>query len=301
MRTAQYRILTTILERVEVPSYVYAFERGRSIPAMAAHHVGRGTVISLDLKDFFTSIKQTTLQTIFGHLGVGEAPARTLSELCTYDSFVPQGALTSPKISNIVTSLTFGPIINQYCEERGLTLTIYADDITISCSDDIMKTSGFAAVKEIIDFVSQSVQRFGFRINRRKTKVMRPFQRQYVCGVVVNDKVNLQAKDRKRLRAIVHNCVTNGIEAEAAKNNVSAEMFVSQIGGKINWFNQLNQDAGGRMVDTFKVAKDAYAVQRAVAATGTDTAVLPEDTTSPDLSSSGPQALPWALEPIEAA
>ena len=276
MRAAQFLILTRILETIRVPDYIHAFERGRSIPAMAQQHVGKGVIISLDLKDFFTSIKQRHLQEIFQHLGVSATPARTLSELCTYESFVPQGALTSPKLSNIVSSLTFGPILKQYCDERGYTLSIYADDITISCEEDIVAANGYGATQEIIGAVTQCVAEFGFRVNRRKTKVMRPFQRQYVCGVVVNERTNLQQRERRRLRAIVHNCLTHGIEAEAAKNGISPETFVSQIAGKINWFSQLNQDGGPVLMESFQSAVRQYQESPKETTTVESPAVIPQ-------------------------
>lgn len=279
MRTAQYLILNRVLEQVPIPDYIHAFERGRSIPAMAQQHVGKGVVISLDLKDFFTSIKQRHLQEIFEHLGIAPTPARTLSEICTYDSFVPQGALTSPKLSNIVSSLTFGPILKEYCDERGLTLSIYADDITISADADIVAERGILSAHEIIGYVSQCVAGFGFRINRQKTKIMRPFQRQYVCGVVVNQKTNLQQRERRRLRAIVHNCQVNGIETEAAKNNLSPETFISQVTGKINWFAQLNQENGRALMETFRIAVEQYNNQPTPENTAVASEAVVENTT----------------------
>lgn len=252
MRAAQFRILSRILERVKVPDYVYAFEKGKNIPKMAEVHVTKGLVISMDLKDFFTSIKQHHLLGIFKTLGFNEAPAQTLSEICTYKSFVPQGALTSPKISNIVTALTFGPELKTYCDEKGYALTVYADDITISCEEDLVKQAGYDAAFKIVGFVSQLVGKHGFKVNREKTKVMRPFQRQYVCGVVVNSKVNLQKTERNRLRAIVHNTGTRGVEAEAAVSGLTPEKFVSRVMGQLNWFGQLNPEAGVRLKSQFK-------------------------------------------------
>lgn len=252
MRSVQYKILTQILNKIEVPEYVYAFEKGKSIPKMAESHVGKETIVSIDLKDFFTSIKQYHLMALFMHLGFGEAPARTLSELCTYESFVPQGALTSPKLSNIITALTFGPSLKRFCDEKGYTLSIYADDVTISSDQNLGKLGGGGAVDEIINTVSYEVSKYGFRINTKKTKVMRPFQRQYVCGVVVNRKINLQKSERNKLRAIVHNCVVNGVEAEAAKNNISASLFYSKVMGQLNWFSQLNPEAGARLKETMQ-------------------------------------------------
>lgn len=247
MRAVQFRILSRILNRVEIPEYIYAFERGKSIPSMAEKHVKKGLVISLDLKDFFPSIKQRRLYQVYRHLGFDVKPAKTLSELCTFKHFVPQGALTSPKLSNIVAALTFGPDVKKFADENNLTLTIYADDITLSSDDDLYKTIGADAVGEIIQSVSEIVQRHGFHMNHRKTKKMRPFQRQYVCGVVVNSKVNLQKTERNKLRAIVHNCVINGVENEAGKTGIDPILFMQKTMGRVNWFSQLNPLAGAAL------------------------------------------------------
>lgn len=269
MRVVQYKILTQVLDKIEVPDYIHAFEKGRSIPKMAEHHVGKDMIVSIDLEDFFTSIKQYQLFDLFQHLGFGEAPARTLSELCTYESFVPQGALTSPKISNIITALTFGPVIKKYCEEHSLTLSIYADDITISMDAETREKLGKGIVGNILRTVAREVGKYRFKINTKKTKVMRYFQRQYVCGAVVNVKVNLQKSERNKLRAMVYNCNKNGIEAEAAKSGLSADLFYSKLMGRLNWFSQLNPTAGARLksklkeVDVGKQSSDPIAVEKA--------------------------------------
>lgn len=256
MRAVQYRILTRILNKIEVPEYIYAFERGKSIPSMAEKHVQKGLIISLDLKDFFPSIKQQRLHQVFQHIGFDNMPAKTLSELCTYKAFVPQGALTSPKLSNIIAALTFGPDVKKFADENNLTLTIYADDITLSSKDDLYRTVGAPAVGEIVEAVSQIVERHGFKMNRRKTKKMRPFQRQYVCGVVVNYKVNLQKTERNKLRAIVHNCVKNGIVNEAGKTGTDPLLFKQRTMGRLNWFSQLNPLTGATLKANFDNIQD---------------------------------------------
>ncbi len=252
MRVAQYKILTNILEKIRVPAYIHAFEKRRNIPLMAAQHVGKKVVVSFDLKDFFTSIKQNHVEQIFKHIGFLDQPARTLSELCTYKSFVPQGALTSPKLSNIVTALTFGPLVKAYCDEKGYTLSIYADDITISSDQDLDGQEGRDTIKTLLSQIREFVSGYGFRINGEKTKLMKHHQRQYVCGAVVNSKVNLQKTERHRLRAIVHNCEKNGIIPEATKSNLPPDKFYSKTMGLLNWFAQLNPQAGNRVKDKFK-------------------------------------------------
>jgi RNA-directed DNA polymerase len=245
----QYRILKEVLEKYfKIPDYIYAFERDKSIPVMAKMHEGSFQVVSLDIKDYFPSIKQNVLLGLMKGVGFGESPARTLSEIMTLGPNVPQGALTSPKISNIVASTTFGPAVKEYCDQRGLSLTIYADDITISSK------SAFNA-NEAIDFVSGVLESFNFRVNTAKTKVMKKGSRHsrlYVCGTVVNEKVNLLKTERLRLRAIVHNSAKNGLEAEANKTGLTANEFLMRVRGKLNWFGQLNPEGSSVMIERFK-------------------------------------------------
>lgn len=246
MRSIQYRLLTKVLNKLNLPDYVYAFERNRNIPTMAALHVNKHCIISLDIKDFFHSIKQEKLYEVMCRLGLREYPARTISELCTYKAFVPQGALTSPKISNLITSVTFGPEIDAYCSLNNLTLTIYADDVTVSSNDTSINP------RQIIQDLTAYIQSHGFRINRKKTKVMFHGSRQYVCGAVVNTKVNLIVKERKKLRAIIHNVTKNGIEAEAAKTGMEPSKFLNFLRGRVNWFRQLNPVMGQAYFDKLK-------------------------------------------------
>ena len=227
---------------------------------MAAKHIGKHCVISLDIKDFFTSIKQHTLFDIMKRLNIGDQPARTISEITTYKAFVPQGALTSPKISNLVTSVTFGPEVQAYCTEKNFTLTIYADDITVSTDDKEVNP------KQVVRELSALVMHHGFRINHKKTKVMFKGQRQYVCGAVVNAKVNLIVKERKRIRAIVHNIIKNGIDTEAINSNKEPSQVLNYIRGRINWFRQLNKPMGQKYFDqlkTYLLAEKAKAQQDA--------------------------------------
>jgi RNA-directed DNA polymerase len=274
MRIVQYRIYSKILNRIQVPEYIYAFERDKSIPVMAAKHVGKQFVISIDIKDFFHSIKQNELFILFRNYGFDEKPARTLSELCTYKAFVPQGAITSPKLSNVISANTFGPLIKAYCDGQGLTLTIYADDITVSTEKKQV------SVSEIIHSLSDFVHRYGFRVNHKKTKVMRRHNRQYVCGVVVNEKTNLIKKERLKLRAMVHNLSLHGPENEALKTQATVDHFINVLRGRLNWFKQLNNVHGERLLVKFNVALNKYkdVIENQVVTTGLDVNVNTEET-----------------------
>lgn len=273
MRVAQHKILSRVLDKIEIPDYIHAFEKDKSIPEMARQHVGKHVVVSVDIKDFFTSIHEGRLNTLFQGLGLGEKPAKTLSEICTYKYFVPQGALTSPKISNLVTSKTFGPIVKEYCDARNLTLTIYADDITISSSSHF-------DVNGLLVFLKQTLESFGFKINSKKTKVYTRKTRQFVCGVVVNEKTNLLRKDRKKLRAIVHNVTKNGIIPEAAKSGKDPGEFISYLKGKLGWFKQLNLIQGTILIEKL----DDYLKENPLNLNSNPSVIIPQEGSESTLS-----------------
>lgn len=285
MRVAQYRTLTKLLNYLNIPDYIYAFEKKKSIPVMAALHTNKKVVLSVDIKDFFHSIKQNLLQSTFESLGIGDKPARTLSEICTYKAFVPQGALTSPKVANLVTALTFGPRIKEYCDQHNLTLSIYADDITISSDNPTLNVS------EVLTFVTTCITDAGFRVNREKTKVMWKTHRQYVCGVVVNAKTNMLKKERYKLRAIVHNITRNGLEAEAQKNGATTDQFANHIRGRLNWLKQLNKPLGEKYILKLKSYMDLVKAEQTVEQISMYSMLLEEPT--PQVM---PETAPTSLE-----
>lgn len=244
---------------IEVPDYIHAFEPGRSVPQMSALHSKKNLVISVDIKDFFPSISQKLIYNVLLGVGLNAAPARTVSELCTYKAFLPQGALTSPKISNLVVAATFGPPLLKYCQDRGLTLSIYADDITISTSKTFSdKLESGAFIKDVLSEIAKQVNLYGFKINKEKTKVMFRSTRQWVCGAVVNEKPNMLRRERLKLRAIAHNCEKNGIPTEAAKSGMTELAFIRKYLGRMNWLTQLNPALGAKIQPKFKALAKLY-------------------------------------------
>lgn len=259
IRLVQYRILSHILSKVDIPDYIYGFEKGKSVISAARCHLNKKVVISLDIKEFFDSIKQVRVEQIFKELGIGEDPSKILSELCTYRAYVPQGSLTAPKLSNIVASKTFGPEIKEFCDKQGLSLSIYADDITISYNNEfpnVEQAKAFAT--SISAFVTNTVEKYRFRINNSKTKIMPRHRRQWVCGAVVNEKVNMKKSERLQLRAIVHNASINGVEKEAHQAGMEPVDFIRKYSGRINWLCQLNPDAGVLLKKQFRKASGIY-------------------------------------------
>ena len=261
MATAQQWILMHILEKIPAHDAAHGFVPGRGTMSNAVPHVGRATVVNLDLKDFFPSITFPRVKGIFQDLGYSPAVATILALLCTecprrrveYSGkalFVatgprglPQGACTSPALSNLLARRLDSRLAG-LARKLGFAYTRYADDLTFSGDGDAAAKTGYllARVRHIVDDECLVV-------NEKKTRVQRPGRRQTVTGIVVNKRPNVPRRVTKRLRAILHHAQREGLSAQ---NREQRKGFEHWLGGMIAYVQMVNPDKGKRLRDAFK-------------------------------------------------
>jgi retron-type reverse transcriptase len=199
----QRRILSRVLSGLRAHPAACAYERGKSIAQNAAPHVGRAVVIKLDIVDFFPVTKATRVQKYFQRIGYSLTAARLLTRLTTHREGLPQGAPTSPRLSNLVNYGIDVRLAN-LAARRGGVYTRYADDITISLERDHPRR-----VRGIVQQVRRILRAYGYELHqKKKLKILRPHHRQLVTGLVVNERLNLPRKKRRELRAVVHHLRT---------------------------------------------------------------------------------------------
>jgi RNA-directed DNA polymerase len=225
LRGAQSWIADTILSRLGVSESATAFRPGLSIVDNAARHAGQGIVIRVDLRDFFPSITFPRVRGLFESMGYNPGVSSVLALLCTdaprahvRDGAVrwsvaigprslPQGACTSPAISNLVTR-QLDQRLMAVSSASGWVYSRYADDLVFSTSAE------GASPHRLIRLVTTIAADEGFEVNGRKTRIMRSPNRQSVTGLVVNEgTVRLSRRDLRRLRAFLHQCETKGLDA----------------------------------------------------------------------------------------
>jgi retron-type reverse transcriptase len=242
LATAQRWVLAHVLARLEVTPHAHGFVPGRSTISNARLHVGRDIVVNLDLAEFFPSITFPRVRGLFESVGYSPAVATLLALLCTEsprsavvhdgvtfwvaagDRALPQGACTSPAISNLVTRKLDRRLAGA-ARTLGWTYTRYADDLTFSAGAAV---AGSLAL--VLARVRHIVRDEGFTVNERKGRVQRRSQRQSVTGIVVNDKPGVPREELRRLRAILHRARTTGL---AAQNRAQHPDFAAYLRGKI--------------------------------------------------------------------
>lgn len=210
--------LNFVLQEVYNPNAAaMGFVRGKSVVTNAQVHLGQNFVYNIDLKDFFPSI---TSGRVFKRLMVkpfclNEKVASLISDLCSYkkgeNKVLPQGAPTSPTITNIICE-KLDIKLTRLAKAYGLKYTRYADDITFSGMRNVFAEDGkfCTSMRNIIE------KEEGFKINSEKTRLCQHGMRQEVTGLTVNTKTNVSRNYIKQLRPLIHNWEVKGYaEAQA--------------------------------------------------------------------------------------
>ena len=204
LKQLQRTILRRLLARLRRHPAAVGFERGESFVTNAARHCGKAVIIHFDVLDFFPSTGQRRVDDYFRAIGWNRQAARLITRLVTWQGHLPQGAPTSPRLSNLV-NYRLDARLHQLCQGYSATYTRYADDITISLD------SGSYDLHPLIGSVIAILRDEGYEPHLgRKFSVRRPHHQQRVTGLVVNEKVNLPRKTRRWLRAVEHRMQMQG-------------------------------------------------------------------------------------------
>jgi RNA-directed DNA polymerase len=202
-KAIQRRILRRLLARMPSHPSAFGFEEGRSIAHHAARHCGRALVLRYDAVDFFPTTRTARVEGLFLRYGWSAEATEVLVRLVTREGGLPQGAPTSPRLSNLVNRKLDEELSGRITRIHG-RYTRYADDVTISFPEDWIGQP--ERTRAIVD---SAFRRRGYRLHGiRKTRVRRRHQRQLVTGLVVNRKVALPREIRRLLRSARHRVAT---------------------------------------------------------------------------------------------
>lgn len=216
MKKIQHKLLEIFTELAIPSSIAKGYVRGFSTIDHAYLHRRRRHIILADLESFFPTI---TFQRVRGALlakpFVLEAKVATcVAQLCCKDGSLPQGAPTSPVLSNLICRALDRKIL-WLANRHRFTVSRYADDICFSSNKRDIPSSLVSYVDgDIIpgQALVSAVQSSGFSLNVKKFKVKERNSQQLVTGLVVNDGTALPRKWRRQLRTLLHILKNNSIE-----------------------------------------------------------------------------------------
>ncbi|WP_443192855.1 reverse transcriptase domain-containing protein [Methylobacterium sp. NMS14P] len=190
LKEIQRWLLDNIFSAYPVSRAARAYKKGNSVRGNASVHTRQPQVLRVDVRNFFGSILFTQVRDILYSIGYTQELSVVIANLCCLNGRLPQGAPTSPALSNIFM-VDFDATMLSYAKANGLRYTRYADDIVIS---------GKVRFEENLRFIKKELTKKTLRVNPDKTVLNRNGSRKMVTGLVVNDQVSVERSYRREFR-----------------------------------------------------------------------------------------------------
>ena len=222
IKAIQSRINKILQEGFKQKSCVHGYLYGKSIVSNAREHVNKRIIVNIDLKDYFPSINFGRVRGLFMSypFNFNNAVASLLSNLCCHSGHIPQGAPTSPIISNYICRRLDNDIIDIVLKEK-VKYSRYADDITFSTNLKTLPSSiGIVDDNKLIlsPSIVKAIEKNGFTINNEKTRFSTKSNRQEVTGLIINKKVNVKRTYVRHIRAMLNAWEKFGIDLAAIEH-----------------------------------------------------------------------------------
>lgn len=221
LRVLHTEILESLKAHVTFRDCVFGFVRKRSTLDNAKQHHGANMLLNVDIKDFFGSIREAQVIKSFLSLGAGDPAARLLASICTFQGSLPQGAATSPILSNLAC-VEMDERLKELAARRNAKYTRYADDLSFS-GDTIPE----------VEQVENVLAAYGFALNPNKTSLRKRGEAQYVTGLTIGSTwgVRLPNKLRRRLRLALYRAHRAALERAAALEQEPDDLFRASDSG----------------------------------------------------------------------
>lgn len=202
-------ILFQIIFEEKVHYNTNGFLINRDIVRNAKPHINKRFLLNIDIENYFPSINFGRIKTVlqfspFNLRDDKEKIGFVIANICTQNGVLPQGAPTSPIISNIVTQ-KLDRKIAKLCNNKRIKYSRYADDLSFSSNNEILDST-------FLDEVASIIESEGFKLNKSKTRLRTSQDRQQVTGIIVNQKLNVNRQYIQKTRAMLNNWSKGGAE-----------------------------------------------------------------------------------------
>ena len=267
LKAIQRNLVSEITKYFQPRPSAHGFISERSIVSNALAHVNKTFVFNIDLDNFFGTIHFGRVKNLFmSHpFNRSHAVATVLAQICCNKGCLPQGAPTSPIISNMICH-KLDRNLQSLARKYQCTYTRYADDITFSFTTSKRKLPyEIVCINKINDpdvgsLLKKIINDNGFKVNPRKTRLKYRSQKQEVTGLVVNEKVNVKRSFIRQTSSMLYAWKTFGsVNAEKdyldkyrtkklmARHQLKANsgdggFFIKVVKGRINFIKMVKGD-----------------------------------------------------------
>lgn len=219
------RKLAPLLDQLYRPRHpVHGFVPHRSVKTNAEAHGRRRFVVNLDLQDFFPTITEKRVVGLLRAIGVDKGVSEIVARLCCHMGQLPQGAPTSPVLSNMIC-YRLDTDLQQVAKSARAIYTRYADDITFSSYqpptplfETAVPSAGRFSPEVLAPQLRSAIISNGFAVNPDKAHYAERNSRRMVTGVKINAGLNVDRRYIRRIRAMLHSIEEVGLTDAQARH-----------------------------------------------------------------------------------
>ena len=248
LKYLQRQIATLLDQLYRVRNPVHGFVVGKSVKTNALAHLRKRFVLNVDLKDFFPSITENRVIGVLESLNIGSRVAAIVARLCCHNAHLPQGAPTSPVLSNMICFRLDKELL-AFAKGARCIYTRYADDITFSSHQPMtalfegpVPPSGHFSPDLLVRAVRNTFATNGFAINSDKAHYADRHSRRMVTGLKVNELLNVDRRFVRNTRAALYSVETLGEKAAQEKfksDHGGTSDLGAHLEGKITWLRHI--------------------------------------------------------------
>ena len=236
----QQWILEHILNKVKIHGAAHGYVVGKSIITNATAHIGQDYLLKVDIKDFFPSIRLNQVFAVFKELGYTSKVSYYLAAICCLNGTLPQGAPTSPALSNII-AIRIDRRMSLFATKCGLNYTRYADDLAFS---------GKKVTPKHLEYIIRIVESCGFSVNESKTKLLSNKRKRILTGIsVASNSLKIPRNYKRELKKEIHYIRKYGHISHMRKCKIKSTDYLHRVIGKLRFWLSVEPNS--------KIAQDA--------------------------------------------
>ena len=233
LKYIQTWIKENILDDLEVSTRSFAYVKSLSILDNAKEHLGNDELLKLDIKNYFGNITTPMVTNVFEKIGYTPKLSLQFARLCCANNSLPQGAPSSPAISNLIM-LDLDNKLEKISELFNINYSRYADD---------MSFSGSVIKADFIMLIISEIKQFGFELNTEKWIHKKLGQRKIVTGLcITGDKVRVLKKFRREFRQNYHYLKVNSEEAFNGTYGPLDPLHLDRVIGQGHFIQHIESD-----------------------------------------------------------
>lgn len=238
LKLLQGRIYRRLLARLDFPDHIFGGVKGRSALDNARSHSGTRLLVTMDVRDCFPSITAAHVYKVWRNLlNCSDEIALLLTNLTTFEGYLPQGAPTSTALANLVIYSLDEPI-RLACAASGVRYSTLVDDLALSGDRG----------RELINYAVGVFGAAGLSMPHRKLRIMGGGSRKILNGHIVGENPGVPRERIKWARSGIHKLDTGRVPARWLPK------YLQRLRGTISHISSVNPRAGSRLLRNLESA-----------------------------------------------